>query len=702
MQLQTAIYSQIGRAKYWEQSPGGCSYSAFKLFKAISNEGTPFNTSGKEAARMKFSLRLLLALALSLMPTYLTRAQESRTASPSATASAPPPAVALMGDVVSEDERKKGGGRATTTRTDKPTAGEPAIADPLIRVLVKKGVLTADEANAVGTGGTAAEQRDRLAALLRSKGLISDTEYEAVRTSAPTPAAEEVASTAPQQTPNRPEKPETATKPVQPAVIPAVAPSRPLQFDITKREGLIPDIKLGSGARVKLYGFVRLGIIHDSSSPGGGDAPLPLLAADTGPDASPEFHVKARFFRIGANFEWLDPSPKTIVTGRFEMDFEGNFTRVFSGNATSIRNPQPRLRLAWGRVDHIFSDKTSAFALFGQDWTPFCSSTLSNSIEITLLGVGYGTCYTRAPQARFGFNYKAGGARNWSFGPEFALVLPAFGDLPSDVANQLAFAERQGVDSHRPEVEGRFVTQFQLDRAPGVVPAQLIASFTQGRRVAIVTAAAVPAAFKAAFPNGVRVGSDRFAYTLEAQLPTRAVTVSAKYYNGEDLRFYNSGGLISNFNDTFGLTGTATAASIDGASTVVFGLLNGTPTVAPQRSVRSVGGFIELGFPLSRIFGADPKGRNAGWTANVHWGIDNPLSRDARRFTPIRGRSDWTFANIQYKLNSFVTFAYEQGYYRTRLANNSTNAFGGLPLFRGIPSRTSHDVHSEFQAIFSF
>jgi hypothetical protein len=661
----------------------------------------PFHKERKPPP-MKLSTRTALALVLSITIAPFARAQKPSTVTTSTVAKANIPATADITDPEIDKGKKKSAGATTASAPEKTPTADPAVADPLIRVLVAKGILTAEEANAVGKGGTSFEQRDRLAMLLRTKGLISDSEFEAVRTVAP--ANGELAS-ASQQT-----KPETPAKPAGPTVIPAVAPNRPLQVEMGKREGLIPDIKLGSGARLKLYGFFKASVVHDSSSPAGNDAPLPLLAADTGPDASPEFHIKARSFRIGANFEWLDPSPKTVITGRLEFDFEGNFTRVNTGNATSIRNPQPRMRLAWARVDRALSDKVSGFALFGQDWTPFCSSTLSNSIETTNLGVAYGTCYTRAPQARFGVNFKMGGKRNLMFSPEFAIVLPAFGDLPADlttvaggvtvpvpggegIGNQLGYAERQGVDSERPEVEGRFVTQFQLDRAPGVVPAQLIASFTQGHREAIVTAGAVPAAFKAAFPRGARVGSDRYGFSLEAQLPSRFVTVSAKFFDGADLRFYNSTALISNFND---------AQSIDGASTVVFGLLNGVPVVAPQQAVRGHGGFLELGFPLSRIFGADPKGRNAGWTANVHYGYDSPYSKDARRFSPIRGKSDWTFANLQYKLNSFVTFALEEGYYRTRAANNASNAQGGLPLFRGIPSRTSHDIRSEFAAIFNF
>jgi hypothetical protein len=82
--------------------------------------------------------------------------------------------------------------------------------------------------------------------------------------------------------------------------------------------------------------------------------------------------------------------------------------------------------------------------------------------------------------------------------------------------------------------------------------------------------------------------------------------------------------------------------------------------------VRAQGGFVQLGFPLSRIFDADPKGRNAGWTAYLYYGGDQVLARDARRFGLRGGRSDLFSGNIQYKWNQWVTFAYEEGYYRTR------------------------------------
>lgn len=651
------------------------------------------------------SLRIQLILGLLLVAASLAHAQsEQAGAQLSASSNA---ARSERGALNSDTDDKKGkSGKPTKSDAAKTSAADPnsAITDPLVRMLMAKGVLTAEEGRAISGVGTPVEQRDLLAALLRDKGLISTAEFEAVRTVIPTTDALATAPTVDAASAPKPEAPVMAERQATaPTVNAAIAPVRLLQVDPPKREGLIPDIKLGSGARIKLYGFFKASVVHDSSSPQGNDFPLPLLAADTGPNNSPEFHLRARGLRLGANFEWLDPAPKTTITGRLEFDFEGDFTRVNNRNISSIRSSQPSIRLAWVRIDRKLSEKTTGFALFGQDWTPFVSSTLPNVIENTNFGgLGYGAAYTRAPQFRFGFNYDAGGSRAWKFQPEFAIVIPAFGDLPANVADQLGFGERQGADSQRPAVQGRFVTQWQLDKASGVVPAQFILSFEEARRRAIVTAANVPAAFRAAFPSGAEVESSSYGYSAELQLPTHFLTMVGKYYNGADLRFFFAGQLLSNFNDTFGLTGTASASSIDGASTVVFGFQGGVPVVAPQRHVRGQGGFVQLGFPLSRIFDADPKGRNSGWTTYLYYGFDEANPRDARRFSPVRGKSDLFSGNIQYKLNSFITFAYEQGYYHTRAVNNSVFSFGSLPLLRGIPSREAHNIRSEFATIFTF
>ncbi len=592
--------------------------------------------------------------------------------------------------------------------TEHSTAAPAPVPDPLLRLLISKGVLTTEEVGLVMSFGSPAQQRDRLAILLKDKGLISTAEFEALRLDAAAPFAGDnnalKVNTTTASSSNGNLSSATAHKSAPaPSVIAAVAPIRLLPIEPQAREGLVPDLKLGSGARIKPYGYFKTSIIHDSSSPLGNDFPLPLLAADTGPTGSPEFHLKARALRLGVNFEWLDPAPKTVITGRLEFDFEGDFTRVNNRNVSSIRSSQPSLRLAWARIDRRFNDKFTGFALFGQDWSPFASSTLPNMIENTNFGgIGFGAIYQRVPQTRFGFSYNLGGSRSVKIAPEFAIVFPGFGDVPTNVADQLGYGERQGADSDRPGLQGRVVLQWQLDRAAGVVPAEFIVSYEHARRTAIVTAANVPTQFRSAFPSGAEVSSDSNAYSVELQLPTRFVTLSGKYYSGSDLRFFLGGQLLSNFNDPAGLTAMASAPSIDGASTVVFGLLDGVPSIAPQRPVRGQGGFLQLGFPLSRLAHADPKGHNVGWTAYLYYGFDEALPQDARRFSPVRGRSDLFSGNVQYKLNPWVTFAFEQGYYRPRAANRSALDFGGLPLFRGIPSYTSHNVRSEFATIFTF
>jgi hypothetical protein len=592
-------------------------------------------------------------------------------------------------------------------------------ADPLIRLLTSKGVLTAEEAKTI-TAAPAAQQHDRLLTLLHDKGVISSEEFASLTTA---PASAQVspalvASTMPVVPASAPATvPAPESKPAGPKAIPAVMPLRVLQLEPSPPSGMIPDLKLGSGAKIKFYGLVKASTIYDSSSPYGTDMPLPgFISTGTAPfdpgPSSAEFHAKARFFRMGTNFDWPDISKNTAITGKFEFDFEGNYTRTLNRNISTIRSSQASIRLAYGRIDHKFSDKTSIFGLFGQDWTPFGSSTLPAIYETTGLGLGFGTLYERAPQFRFGVGHKFGGSRNVFFQPEFAVVQPAFGNDPKLLDNQLGYGERQGSDSARPEVQARIVTQFQLDKAPGVPPAQIIFSGVQGERTALVRAADVPALFKSAFPRGASVSSSRYGWTGELQLPTRFVTVLFKYWNGADLRWYFVGSLFSNFNDPLGagltcpgagtVFTTCTASSDDGASSVIFGQRSdGTFAVAPQRPVRSQGGFVNLGFPLSRIAHANPEGRNAGWILYLHYALDEANSHDVRHLGNERQKNDLAAATLNYKLNSWVTFTVEESYYRTRVVGDPTGVLP-FPTLAGYPARVWHDFRSEIGPTFTF
>ncbi len=189
------------------------------------------------------------------------------------------------------------------------SAGAAVAADPLLQLLVSKGVLNADEAKSLT--GTPEEQRTKLLELLREKGILSASDFEALAPASAQVASNLVASTTPILPGSnlvQSAAPKDAPAKPGPKVIPAVAPVRVLPIDSPKQGGLIPDIHLGSGANMKLYGFFKSTAVEDTASSGGGtfgsqDWPLPLLiGGDTGPTSDPSFHIKARSARFGSLF----------------------------------------------------------------------------------------------------------------------------------------------------------------------------------------------------------------------------------------------------------------------------------------------------------------------------------------------------------------------------------------------------------------
>lgn len=603
--------------------------------------------------------------------------------------------------------------------------------NPLAGILLTKGILTADEVKLIDQAASPQQANERMASILLGKGLISKTDYEqiagkaivAVQPSAASgasnaqgqsnrqaanppqlasksPAGGLSASMSAQSAPNptEPGAPSVVEKTAVKTVLSAITPIRAFPVGGVGRAATAPAFK-ADGVGFTPYGFIKATAVEDSSSPDGDDFPLPGFLSDTGPDGAPEFHVKARSTRFGSNFTWYDASEKWSITGKIEMDFEGNFNRSDNRNLSSVRSSNPSLRLAWGRLDYSANKKNVFSALFGQDWTPFGSSTLPNMLETTGLGIGFGTLYERAPQMRVGYTHKEA---KFQIMPEFALALPAVGLTPSavNISEQLGYGERQGPDSNRPDLEGRIVAQWQLDHAPGVAPAQIILSAEHGDRAAIVLASAVPSAYQATFATGATASSHTDGWDFEWQLPSRYATLVGKFYSGAELRYFFANQLYSFFNDTAGLTNTSSVTSEDGASTVVFGTNgSGQQVVAPERPVRTEGGFAQLGLPLSRIFNARPGGRNAGWSLYALYGIDQAKTRDLNRLGASGNRRYSTMAvgTLNYSLNRWVMFSFEQSLYTTH-----ANPEQPLPLFKGSPSREWNDVRTEFGPVFNF
>jgi hypothetical protein len=639
--------------------------------------------------------------------------------------------------------------------------------NPLVLLLQSKGILTSGEVSMLNQASTPQEANARLAQLLLSKGLINEQEYTAtvapVSTSMSTgPRFINAVQQSTQNTMQPPSTP-TGTPPVTqgPVGISAVAPLRVLPIDPPKQTGMIPDLHLGSGANMKIYGFFKASAIEDTASSGGAtfgdqDWPLPLLiAAGTGPTSDPQFHIKARSFRIGSQFNWVPKQSDWVITGKVEADFEGDYTDVSNRNVSSARSNEFTLRLAYARLDHKIGD-LPFFMEFGQDWA-LVSSSLPNLFETTGLGVAMGSLYERIPQFRTGIQFHSGDLK---IQPEFAIVLPVGGSSALTTDQRLRFGDRVGSDSNQPGVESRVVFQFPLSHNwRGVAPAQIIVSGHHARMNEIiphsaqaatsVTCTVLPCVIPTPFPNtttpnigfstnttilnasntptcgagacnleelfpkGTQVGNPQNVYTLELQLPTPWVTAVVKYYKGDDLRFFFGGQLndvYSNISGVFPEAGVAgTGVSYSGRS-ITFGCPGGTTTGEPAGTVNcqgtpvtsailqpvgGSGGFGELSFPLSRIFHADPEGHNAGWVLHLQYGTDRAKASDARHGNGL-ARTDLDTVSLSYKMNNWVSFVNETSYIATHTASRP-----GV-LFAGSDRTQAHDWRQEFGPIFTF
>lgn len=638
-----------------------------------------------------------------------------------------------------------GNGNSATTAAPAASASVTSIPDAgvanttaLLGVLVMKGVLDPAEAKAIQSAAPNAEVH-LLIETLERKGLINSSDLSpslaspsagSVQTTVHPTVAAAISVQSPPATQTAVPMQTKTTVAAPPTVVPAIAPLRVLPVDPPIRDGLNAAFKMGA-VRMTPYGFVKSTAVYDTSSPNGDDFPFVgvFLSSgsilSTGPTKDPEFHLKARSTRIGANVEWPDVSKNIVLTGRIEGDYEGNFSEVDNRDISSIRSNAFQLRLAYARVDFHVGESSDLYFEGGQDWSIFASSALPSILETTFLGAFYGHIWERTPQFQFGLVQKLGeSSRNFKFSPTFAIMMPSSGQIEKlgslGLAGQIGQGEREGADSGRAEVEGRAVLQFQLDTAKGVAPAQVFIAGFQGRRTSLVPnssyTAALPANYRAAFPNGFSASSDLYGGQVSVQLPTRWFTLVGSAYRGGDLRFFFGGQVNSFATDVSGLTNLqGPFATLDGgplaaAGGAVLGTNSaGQVVIAPQRPIRAFGGFVNLGLPLSRWFNADPKGHNSAWQLYLDFGKDQVVHRDLDNpgfvaayngggtapLPLLMGKSG--IATLYYKLNPWCQFAVEQSIYATRLLDRAT-----LYTIAGKPSNEWQDHRTEFGPVFTF
>jgi hypothetical protein len=220
------------------------------------------------------------------------------------------------------------------------------------------------------------------------------------------------------------------------------------------------------------------------------------------------------------------------------------------------------------------------------------------------------------------------------------------------------------------------------------------------------------------FSHGTQVGNPQNIWTAEVQLPTPWVTLAAKYYRGNDMRFFFAGQLNDVWANLHGMFNVGNGISESGRA-ITFGCADGvavegatTPTIDCQgtpvqsailQPVGGSGGFAELSFPLSRIFHANPEGPNSGWILHVGYGTDRAKYSDSQKANFL-GRTDLDSASITYRLNKWVTFVHETSYITTFVANSQTDAgfeIHTLP-FAGRQTRQAHNWRNEFGPVFTF
>ncbi|HKM90443.1 MAG TPA: hypothetical protein VJX29_07505, partial [Candidatus Acidoferrales bacterium] len=409
----------------------------------------------------------------------------------------------------------------------------------MVQVFVAKGYLSPEEAARILAAPNQAEANERMLKVFLAKGMLTQDEFIAASGGAVVTAAEKGVGGArmlkaagpvhalPAAAPSPAAQPKGANWPSSPSMlgtdlsdgatadadtIPAIAPPRVLPIGVARDpKGIIPDIRLGSGAMLNIYGFIKATAISDTTNSGGAtvgsnDFPLPLLQGDTGPDSGSQFHIKARSTRFGANFYWPINGPDITLTGKIEMDFEGDYTDVNNRNVSSSRSSQVSLRHAWMRMDTKLGE-IPWFAEFGQDWTLLGSSIVPDYIESTNNGVAFGSIYERMPQFKTGLQFSAGSLK---IQPEFALtwaefadsnlntsstasLLGSLGQVPTGQQEQNREGAILGSASGEPGVQGRVVFDFPINKSwKGVPNAEIIISGGHAEAEEIVPLANIP------------------------------------------------------------------------------------------------------------------------------------------------------------------------------------------------------------------
>ena len=227
-----------------------------------------------------------------------------------------------------------------------------AAPDPLVQVLVQKGILNADEARSIY--GTAEEQHNRLAELLKDKGIISRAEYDQVRGSTatvPTSAAlAEVRSTVFNLNTN-----------ANPTAISLQEGEEQKEIRNLEHPTAIhfKGITITPGGFLEAAGIVRTRDENASVNSASGDFNIPFSGTTNG--QLTEFRFDARQSRLSLLAEGHIGATK--ATGYYEVDFLGAAPTANENQSNSFNLRQRQLWASASTYGLTFTG--------GQQWSLF-------------------------------------------------------------------------------------------------------------------------------------------------------------------------------------------------------------------------------------------------------------------------------------------------------------------------------------------
>src|SRR5215467_12560782 len=305
----------------------------------------------------------------------------------------PSVALAFGNDANPSPNNKPGSTAATPASGSAPAnvASNPT-ADPLLQLLVSKGILTSSEANSL-TSAPAGQMRDQLLQLLSAKGILSADELNQLRAG----GAAKTGDVSPHilDATLRTSSSSSSTAAVQPvsSAPPQEQPkASPLSFRIGAAE-------FTPGGFVDFENIFRTTNTGNVSATGFGAIPF----SNTVQGHLTEYRSTGQYSRF--NIKTTTKFGKNDVTGYVEFDFNGND----AGNVFVTSNGHTdRLRLYW--LD-LKRDKWEF--LGGQTWglqTPNRIGVSPNPADLSLgyhedAGIGVGYNYTRAAEFRAAYHF---------------------------------------------------------------------------------------------------------------------------------------------------------------------------------------------------------------------------------------------------------------------------------------------------------